>query len=106
MKPKLPDNPDERFRELARSIAKDSIVTQATARLIEQVVQACHAHSAESIASLKEANEELVKALAPFAAEAAAQDDRNKHVDDNLPTVGKFTIAQCRARAAIKKARG
>ena len=48
--------------------------------------------------------ERLRAALQPFADEANAQDQRNPHAFDNMPTVRKFTIGECRAaRAALAK---
>jgi len=56
--------PPREFREIAREIAKDSIVTQATARLIEQIVEELHN---SRINPLCDRIEKLEAALRPFA---------------------------------------
>lgn len=51
---------------------------------------------------LRHDNERLRSALRPFADEADAQDARNPHASNDMPTVRKFTIGECRAaRAAL-----
>jgi hypothetical protein len=53
-------------------------------------------------AALRSRVEKLEAVLRPFAAEATAQDERNRHAADGLSTVTAFTIGQCRrARAAL-----
>lgn len=57
-------SPPREFREIARGIAKDSIVAQATARLIEQIIEELHQ---SQIKPMHDRIEALESALKPFA---------------------------------------
>ena len=67
MPKKLREIVDRDVRTIARSIARDSIVTDATARLIEQVMTATHERMVELMA-------EAVKAERERCAKAAEDD--------------------------------
>jgi hypothetical protein len=61
--PMKPGKAPPTFRQLAGKVAKDSIVTQALERLIEQIVQICAEHETASVAALRAQNTELAAAL-------------------------------------------
>lgn len=93
----------EEYRALARDIAKGSIVTQATARLIEQILEVAHEHYADKSRAKDEALKEAIEALAPFADEAEGyepfEDDDEQEAWDLHVTLGDLR----RARAALAK---
>jgi len=49
----------EESAKLARKVAERSIVTQATERLVYQIVEACAEHEQEAVAALRAENERL-----------------------------------------------
>lgn len=71
--------PPREFRAIAREIAKDSIVTQATARLIEQIVEELHN---SRINPLCDRIEKLEAALRPFADVADLLDAETEGISD------------------------